>query len=135
MNPITTTLYQVGGTIPGALSFKLTLNASQTSDNVNGKGQLNQETAPPLKVNTFLSGQEVTIWTPIVPSPISKIITLTGYSEPLIVPLGRVNVKCTITMLIDPTVGVAQLQYRTTDSGPWKVLENLPVRATPLVPA
>lgn len=135
MNPITTTLYTVGGNVPGALSFKLTLNASAASDNVSGQGQLKQETSPPLKMSTFLNGQAVTIVVPIIPSPISQIITLTGYSEPLIVPLGRANVKCTITLLIGGAAGFAQVQYLAPDSSDWKTAQNLPVVATPLVPA
>lgn len=131
---IATALYRIGGKAPGATCLSVTLNAAPGTNSVNGKGVLSEGSAPPLHTTTFVSGFAVAPQLPIV-SPISQIITLTGYREPLSMPPGQPNVKCTITMSDDPAVGTASLQFRVADSGPWATLENLPVLRRELVAA
>jgi hypothetical protein len=132
MNPITSTHFKIGGTMPGAVAFLLTLNMSQQGD-VSGNGQLGQSTNPPLDMHTTLSGHATSVWDI---EGVTQIISLNGYSEGTITPLAYQNVRCTIVIQSNkPNGGLAQLQYRTSASAAWTVLPNLPVSSSALVAA
>ena len=131
MNPFTSAHFKIGGNMPGAVGFNLTLNISSDGD-VSGIGHLGQSTNPPLDCGTYLSGHATSLWDV---AGITQIISLSGYSEPTIMPLTYQNVRCTIVMHSNAHTGLAQLQYRATASAPWTTLSNLPVSSSALVAA
>lgn len=132
MNPITSTHFKIGGTMPGAVSFTLTLNMSGDGD-VSGNGHLGQSTNPPLDFGTHLSGHATSVWDI---EGITQIISLHGYNEATITPLAYQNVRCTIVIQSNaPTAGLAQLQFRSSASAPWTTLPNQPVSSKALVAA
>jgi hypothetical protein len=131
MSAITSRHFRIGTGMPGAVSADLTLHFSDDGD-VSGNAMLKQSTNPPLNMASIVTGHDAS-YSNI--AGITQIISLTGISDPPLMPLAYQNLRATIVLhSYEPGTGTAELQYRPV-SGPWMVLKDLPVTVDELVAA
>lgn len=122
--------YRIGGNLPGAPLFKLTLTFSD-GGRVVGQGHITQATNPPLEISTYVSGRsELILWG----ADAQQIISLTGHEFATPMPPNPVNVECMISIGgKTPNAGLANYSYRD-EKGDWVKLQNVPVTATVIHP-
>ena len=123
--------YQIGGDMPGAPLFKVSLTVYTPGKSVNGYGVITQATNPPLKVESKLSG-DFTYMT-VMPKNVHILVVLTGYPilhwshHAGIGPVIGPNVNLRMVLTEDWKSGTANYQYLDAN-GNWVNIENAPVK-------
>ena len=112
----------IGGNMPGAPLFTITLNKADENGQVKGTGSITQAVNPPLDLHTFLFGQ----LTEIVFGPgLQTRIELTGHEFATIMPPNPVNVK---DIEIQYTAGHGTANYSfLRPNGVWDNVTDAPV--------
>ena len=123
--------YEIGGNMPGAPLFKVSLLVYTPGKAVSGFGIITQATNPPLKIETKLHG-DFTYMT-VMPKNVHILVVATGYPiihwpphggiGPVILP----NVHLRMVLKEDWKSGTANFQYIDA-KGNWHNIENAPVK-------
>ncbi len=123
--------YEIGGDMPGAPLFKVSLTVYTPGKSVSGHGVITQATNPPLKVETKLQG-DFTYMT-VMPKNVHILVVATGYPilhwshHAGIGPVIGPNVNLRMVLTEDWKSGTANYQYLDAN-GNWVNIENAPVK-------
>jgi hypothetical protein len=117
--------YQIGGNVPGAVTFNVHFAVSTPARTVHGAGELTQAINPPLDLPTALSG-EYTFLT-VMPDQSKILVTATGQGQVNpIQPIEATNVRLRLLLSKDWQSGVANYDYFS--NGKWNSVDNAPVK-------
>ena len=122
--------YKIGGQMPGAPLFKVSLLVYTPGKTVSGYGVITQAVNPPLRIVTKLHG-DFTYMT-VMPRNVHILVTATGYPDvrwpihggvgPVILP----NVDLRMVLTEDWKSGTANYKYVDAD-GVWHEINDAPV--------
>jgi len=126
--------YEIGGNMPGAPLFKVSLGVYTPGETVSGLGHITQAVNPPLDIGTRIHGQYTYMC--VMPKTCHILVTAIGYpvikwpSGGGIGPVIPPNVDLRMVLAEDWKSGTANYKYLDNE-GNWHEIKDAPVKLVP----